>query len=1544
MSTGPTWLDETDRTVDRCLACLPPTVKAAKGARKAVSGRADLLRQFIRLEGPVIESVFGASSWTLRWLLPASEVIALPSGGRSVFSLEAHLPPGTTTTAKKSAVSLPTGGSARVSRRKREKGKARLSLGDAADLNRLELRSSWSRFVERDWRELARKVNRGGSARIEWFLALEGRLNSLWTCGESRTAASLSPLKGNLLRQTEERRKVEIVSAGDRTDGRLRRPHLSHRGRLCPYHTPESQRIGLQLFLAADARLEKRRILAGRSQLSLAVGLVPHSRHSDGPRLLMGGKNLKQAESGIVGEPARIPGDLEGRNLPIRSIADLPHKEGRFFPYLGVNALVAVMPWEGLTFEDGLVLSRTFAERLLIPLSEMEQEEIICRDEGPQAAIDEKTLRQETEAFLGRTYHFDDLLPLPQTLLALGLRPRPYSQNAPASLESVTLRLTQGRPRGKGEKRRQPIEIRLLYRFRLRRPLAIGDKITGRHGNKGVVTAILDTPPKARIGNTWHDIDLIISPCSIIGRKNFGQIAEMVQSLFADERAPETDRHWRRRLPSLGDLGADEGGRFEIDCGDGRKGRAFCGYQYICRLHHHSTQKLQAQGPEGPSNDLLGEPRTAGARSGQKLGEMENWALLSHDGDIDALAFLSALRRDQSPSGRTWQVFRTLLRALGLDLSAAGEGLETKPAEGKALSLQEGFRNKLPEAERASASGRPLPFGDTLYVITDTPSESYWTPLASALADLAGKGRRPLPPKRRLLFLADLFEKSAASLPARPEHPLATALRKLAETLPRKRRTGAPLDFDGLLLFLAWSRNATGVTFGIPFMPALLTLDDDTTPFRRILKALLPFTSPDGKEPKEIAPLLKALADYRRLLLESLNGKRGLLRNHLLGRRYARTGRAVIVPRPNLGPDETLLPSAMIARMLEGHRSADAPGRFAGFDESDWLALRRGERDEKRLRRLNQALEEHPLWVLLIRQPSLHRHNVQAFRAYAHDESVIGFPPLATPGYNADFDGDTMAVVVPPQEYEELSSWSLTAHPGFLGTGSIAFSAENDLALGWHALTRERRQHWLARADLAERTQTVPLGDLISGLCRKRGAEGLAETLKELQVELATASTASCSLGPLELEDLWNDRDLKDLRSEVRAIKPPASGQKTEGTLSAHQARWNALKKAMERTVRAHLEKKGDGDLVRLIVGRAKGKHSDLVAATGCLGFQEEAARIEDDERRGHLERDWISGCLWEGLDEDALFLYSYESRKAMASKKLLVAQGGYLSRRLAEGLYDSRIEDEDCGSEEGLTLSYDREGGTLNLSFGGDPIPFCVGDDEKNLRRNLERIAWGRWSLSLGRLLDRDDLQALSSYWREGLPPRREDLASLLAREDSLTLRSPLTCRTAKRGFCRRCMGADVALEPFDRPVLRKTGSPVGLDAAMAIGERGTQLAMKAFHDVGSGRSSVSRLENLLLSKRDKGPLHDELRRLIELLEEAGDDLPQALVHFETAMRAPQGLIAWANERLNRWIAAMSYERPGEKLLPFERDSGKNLKSAVLLASIPPEERGEPS
>lgn len=341
-----------------------------------------------------------------------------------------------------------------------------------------------------------------------------------------------------------------------------------------------------------------------------------------------------------------------------------------------------------------------------------------------------------------------------------------------------------------------------------------------------------------------------------------------------------------------------------------------------------------------------------------------------------------------------------------------------------------------------------------------------------------------------------------------------------------------------------------------------------------------------------------------------------------------------------------------------------------------------------------------------------------------------------------------------------------------------------------------------------------------------------------------------------------------------------------------------------------------------------------------------------------------IEGCFWKGLSLDEMFLYSYPSRKGMAQKKLAVADAGYLSRQLAEGLYEIRVTGDDCGAAEGIKIGYSSEKGQLTIAIDCEPEIFpTLGKPETDLMR----LAWGRTLVGASDIcLNSTDIKAVIAYWQNNDADLRSEIRENLAQNgDCLYLRSPLFCREKEtEGVCTKCYGADIAAKPYDYPEPVKNSACVGLTAAQAIGERGTQLAMKRFHDVTGGKSEslgdakkktdeetkIAKLRKLLIygEKMDmKARFHYLLENILTEKDEeqmekdktvckADKELPQSFVHHEVALSQEDNFKIIASDSDSRYLSALAYENIKE-LLRIDDDKKdpidvlKSLKSRVM-------------
>ena len=1386
------------------------------------------------------------------------------------------------------------------------------------NLDKGEVCPAWLHDVELKWKRFAMNIYTDNDGKMKCsvnnFIRLEAGLNAVFVSSSARNGArfddEIIDEDANPLLNLEAKRQV-LIDLRSRTLGRLRIPHATHEGRLCLFQTPESDLTGLKLNLAADAVFnDDGTIKRGEKLLSAAVGLIPYPYHTDGPRLMMGGKNMKQAEAGISGaEPPIVPGYYEGLNARTTKalIGAYDQQNLRFTPPLGVNALTVIMPYKGYTYEDGLVISKSLADKLCIEKSPYHYVKtfnaVIYQHDLDACGIDEDTLYKLNANIsgIGERYVYGDALPVLNVPIfdeddpgrELTLREN-YNHHTPGILKSVDIKGIIKDT--KGDKRKKTkyyiLEITLCWNFEVKRQMGLGDKLTGRNGNKGVVTKVLPDKemPQIHFKDEVRSAELIISPSSIMGRKNLGQIWEMTHSLLIQKGGeslrkileengsidiqnmqlddPEMEPILQELTELLMEIGADNRGTFNIS-GEGipEGTRAFAGWQYFCRLHHHAWKKLQARGENAPYEETTGQPMRCGARTGQRMGEMENWALLSHGADK---VLLEMREKQTGEFEKSREFFKKVLRSLGIIVFENNEGTLT-------------FASRLPvqSDEYENALGK----SDLYYLLQNF--EDFDQPVR---ANIRGRD----------------CKKEAEWIKKRLE----ASYKKSGETRLKKIINSLEEIINDEHFFNEDERENTKTGQIEKFYS--LHVDPKLMRYKSLRKILKPFALPDS------TPIQRAMSliQYRDELINLLKGKNGIIRRFLLGRRYNHSGRAVIVPEPSLNLDTVFLPAAMLFELLKGYDDYRIDLSKKNLTILNDFHTRKDEAEEiasdmeKYL-----ASSEGELWCFLIRQPSLHRHNVQAFRIRCWAEPVIGIPPLVTPGFNADFDGDTMAVFLPPYEFaKDLSAFSILNNPGLVGTGKPAFADGLDLALGW----------WASKNNTERTKFSVYLPQLLKNL----DTDTRREELHKLQLEICEASTGSVTLTPLEFETLCDElEEIFDLHEQ--------EGKKTE------------LQEDAKSQLKKLLEKYNDYGLSVMLNSGAKGSIQDVMQMVWAIGSIQKMTDKDytDEDYEGETETVFINGNFWQGLSDDELFDYSYPSRYSMAQKKLSVADAGYFTRQLAEGLYEFTVNKYDCGTDEGLEITYSAEHDRLLVDGFIFPTLGKIEDD-------LMRIAWGRVPVGKTECLNEKDIILKAEELRKG---------------GKIIIRSPLHCKERENGHvCALCYGADIADKPYDSPVPVEEGFSAGITAAQAIGERGTQLAMKRFHDVSgeSGNSDVLHEMRKLLIYGKKNIPHKYLKQnrpdkysrskkeLLEMLFEdilrgnayaqtANKELPQALIHYETALAQGwknnhPGLRYIAQESSGCYLSAMTSEII-KKLLTRnfagigESDDQKSIKSRLI-------------
>ncbi|HTM68322.1 MAG TPA: DNA-directed RNA polymerase subunit beta' [Candidatus Binatia bacterium] len=612
---------------------------------------------------------------------------------------------------------------------------------------------------------------------------------------------------------------------------------------------------------------------------------------------------------------------------------------------------------------------------------------------------------------------------------------------------------------------------------------------------------------------------------------------------------------------------------------------------------------------------------------------------------------------------------------------------------------------------------------------------------------------------------------------------------------------------------------------------------------------------------------LKSLADI-------LKGKQGRFRQNLLGKRIDYSGRSVIVVGPSLKLNQCGLPKMMALELFKPFVISKLIQR--GFVHNIRSANRFIEADNPEVWDILEEVTSDSI-VLLNRAPTLHRLGIQGFQPKLIEGKAIQIHPMVCPSFNADFDGDQMAVHVPLTEEAKneararmLSINNLlkpaTGQPVmrpdkdviwgiFYMTSTIppqggretprAFSDIQDAVYAYRVRMIEMREKILVRlTDRSKPTETtvgrimfnkaLPEGhpfvneqldskkvtEMVRACLEKFGKERatiLLDDLKEMGFHYITKSGYSWGMADLpflpEKKVLIEEGD-----KSVEVIEE----QFNEGLLTQGERHskivdvWTNIKDRVTKLAKEKLPK--DGSVAAMIDSGARGSWGQLTQIIGMKGLVSNPA--------GDIIELPVKANFKDGFDVLEYFISTHGARKGLSDTALRTANAGYLTRRLVDVSQDLVIRAEDCGDETGVLVTL-KESEEMN---------------EKVVARILGRVL----------LSDIKDPKTGKTLVKKGeliTEPIARDLANVVIEE--VRVRSVLECRLSK-GVCKKCYGYDLA---YNKPV--ETGVAVGIMAAQSIGEPGTQLTMRTFHTGGVAGSDITqglpRVEELFEARPPK-------------------------------------------------------------------------------------------
>jgi len=622
---------------------------------------------------------------------------------------------------------------------------------------------------------------------------------------------------------------------------------------------------------------------------------------------------------------------------------------------------------------------------------------------------------------------------------------------------------------------------------------------------------------------------------------------------------------------------------------------------------------------------------------------------------------------------------------------------------------------------------------------------------------------------------------------------------------------------------------------------------------------------------------LKSLADM-------IKGKQGRFRQNLLGKRVDYSGRSVITVGPYLHLHQCGLPKKMALELFRPFIYAKLESR--GYATTIKAAKKMVEREDAIVWDiLAEVIREHP--ILLNRAPTLHRLGIQAFEPILIEGKAIQLHPLVCAAFNADFDGDQMAVHVPLTLEAQLEARALMMSTNNVlspANGDPIIVPSQDVVLGLYYMTREKvngKGEGMLLQDPREAEKAYRTGEAeLHSRVKVRITEYVKNEVGEFDAKTTLTDTTigrailwmiapqgmpyslfNQTLGKKAISKLINEAyrrlGLKEAVMFADQIMytgfayAARSGSSVGIDDMEIPAKKYEIISAAEEEV-AEIQEQFQSGLVT--AGERYNKVIDIWAAANervAKAMMENLSQEEVINREGNPEKQASFNSIFmmadsgargsaaqirqlagmrglmarrEGLNVLQCFISTHGARKGLADTALKTANSGYLTRRLVDVAQDLVIVEDDCGTHEGLVMT-----------------PLIEGGDEKVPLRELV----------LGRVAAEDILKPGTE---EVLIPRNtlldEKLCDVLDANsvDSVKVRSVVTCDT-DFGVCAKCYGRDLA-----RGHLINQGEAVGVIAAQSIGEPGTQLTMRTFH-IGGAASAAAKESSVQV--KNTGTLH---------------------------------------------------------------------------------------
>jgi DNA-directed RNA polymerase subunit beta' len=1218
---------------------------------------------------------------------------------------------------------------------------------------------------------------------------------------------------------------------------------------------------------------------------------------------------------------------------------------------IGTNLRVAYMPYKGYNFEDGVVISESAATKLT---SEHMLREKVRSD--PNTILNKKKFIAHTAGQITKDQAAkldDDAVVKPGTQVfkddvLIGVLKEESITPEQQRLSLISKKLISPvRPREIRWTKEGPGVVARVVKHgkdvtvyvKATSAADVGDKIVGRHGNKGIITSILPDHEMPKDKEGKH-VEVLLNPAGVPSRINLGQVLETAAAKIAeksgrpyivnnfDPAIKDYTRHLQAQLKGAGVSETEE----LFDPQTNRSyGQVLTGPQYILKLHHMAETGLQARSRDAYDSNM--QPRSGGPRSGQTMDALGLYAMLAHNAreniremqtykaDMNDDFWAMLQMGDSVPTPKIPFVFKKFegyLKGMGIDLKKEGNDLILQPltdkrvlemSNGELLDPARALRAKDAKPEVGGVfdpklTGTLWPGGQMgnkwthITLPERMPNPVFETSISALLGITHGNYQNVILGKQNL----GEHTGPSAIVKALKDIDVVSTKKALEKRIPSLRTTRLDKAYKQLKYLRALERASMSPTEAyttkhLPVLPPTMrpvtilpngdiNYDDINRLYNHIgtvnhkIKDFDPALPPEEKIPIQAAlyDAVKALhltgtvyqGRHRNSIVEMIAGRKGqqpkeaFFQSKMIGKRQDLSLRGVIIPEPAMSLDEVGLPRKAAAELFkpfvvqrlvsQGHAPAEAQKMVK-------------ENHPAAVSALEAVAYERP--ILLKRDPVLHKFGVQAFRPRLTEGKAVQIHPLATIGYNADFDGDKMSAYVPvsPKAVKEAFKMMPSHNLFNPTTGYLMFKPTHESSLGLFKLTevgRRTGKRFATTADAAHaaRKGEISINDLIHIDEVEKGLEGLEKigslaktTLGRLMVHRALpeehqdnrllvdpdfvldkkkldqvlSSVAKNSPGDFgkisdRLKDLGNEFatgisiSLKDFESDY-STRDPILHQANDQELRIRSSIKDPVKRN-EKIVQLYIDAGQKIDKLTKARAEVSGNRMYDWVRSGARGDWDQfkqmiVAPILVADSAGNPVPIPIGRSYSEGLDIGSYWAAMHGARMGTIGKVQGTQAPGKMAKQLAQATMNQMILDEDCGAKKGVTMPLDDR--DLLDRFTASDISLGLKGLEKGI-------------IPAGSLVTPDLLSRLKNN-----------------KVKDVHVRSPLKCQHGT-GMCAKCYGI------AENGQLHPQGTNIGIIASHSLGEPAVQLSMNAFHTGGvvgakgtTAESMFRRLEQLL-------------------------------------------------------------------------------------------------